>query len=69
MRKPVISVDEIVMAIAEGVRSANLSIRDYRRRNASKQEIATQTQGQTSCYLDGDQIADIIKKSICDKCL
>lgn len=65
MRKPVISVGEIVMAIAEGVRSANLSIRDYR--NASKQK--TEAQAQASCYLDGEQIADIIQKSICDKCL
>lgn len=69
MCNPVTSMEEIIEAIKEGVRSANLSIRDSKRKNARTQEAKTQTQGQTSCYLDGEQIADIIQKSICDKCL
>lgn len=53
MCKPVTSTEEIIEAIKEGVRSANLPSDD----------------GQILPYMDGNQIADVIQTSTYDKFL
>lgn len=53
MSKPVVSMEEIIEAIKEGVRSANLPSDD----------------GQIPPYMDGNQIADVIQTSTYDKFL
>lgn len=53
MCKPVTSTEEIIEAIKEGVRSANLPSDD----------------GQIPPYMDGNQIADVIQTSTYDKFL
>lgn len=53
MSKPVTSTEEIIEAIKEGVRSANLPSDD----------------GQIPPYMDGNQIADVIQTSTYDKFL
>lgn len=53
MCKPVTSMEEIIEAIKEGVRSANLPSDD----------------GQIPPYMDGNQIADVIQTSTYDKFL
>lgn len=53
MCKPVTSMEEIIEAIKEGVRSANLPSDD----------------AQIPPYMDGNQIADVIQTSTYDKFL
>lgn len=53
MCKPVTSMEEIIEAIKEGVRSANLPSDD----------------GQIPPYMNGNQIADVIQTSTYDKFL